>query len=316
MQIYHQITEFKVERPILTIGSFDGVHLGHRKVIERLTAIAQREGGETVIFTFHPHPQMVLAPEKSRESLRMLTTMDERIQLFEQAGVDHLIIFPFSIDFAQMAYADFVREILVEQLNVHTLVLGYDHRFGKNREGNFETLAALASQHGFALEKLDALFVDDNNISSTKIRNALQAGDVQKAERYLGYAYHFAGSVVEGKQLGRKIQFPTANIKLSDSFKLVPKDGAYVVEIVIMGKTYGGMMNIGTRPTVNENLDHRTIEVHIFNFQANIYGCNISVKFIARLRDEHRFNSIEELRIQLQKDKEEAMIMFANGCFQ
>lgn len=307
MQIYHQITEFKVEKPVLTIGSFDGVHLGHRQVIEKLKAIAQAKKAETVIFTFHPHPQFVLAPEWSRKELRMLTTIDERIELFEKAGVDHLVIYPFTPDFGQLAYAEFVQTILVEQLHVHTLVLGYDHRLGKNREGNFDTLAKLSAQHGFDLVKLEALFVDDNNISSTKIRRALQAGEVQLAERYLGYPYHLSGSVVEGKQLGRKIQFPTANIKLSDPFKLIPKDGVYAVEVMVMGKSYGGMMNIGTRPTVNEQFDNRTIEVHIFDFQADIYGRNIQVVFVSRLRDERKFDSLAELCEQLQKDKLQAI---------
>lgn len=307
MQIYHQITEFKVEKPVLTIGSFDGVHLGHRQVIEKLKAIAQAKKAETVIFTFHPHPQFVLAPEWSRKELRMLTTIDERIELFERAGVDHLVIYPFTPDFGQLAYAEFVQTILVEQLHVHTLVLGYDHCLGKNREGNFDTLATLSAHYDFELEKLDALLVDDNNISSTKIRRALQAGEVQLAERYLGYRYHFSGSVVEGKQIGRKIEFPTANVKLGDCFKLIPKDGVYAVQVQVMGRVYGGVMNIGSRPTVNTQLDNRTIEVHIFDFHADIYGRNIQVMFVSRLREERKFDSLAELREQLQRDKLQAM---------
>ncbi|MFV0522732.1 MAG: bifunctional riboflavin kinase/FAD synthetase [Mangrovibacterium sp.] len=303
MQIYHHITDYKIEKPVLTIGSFDGVHLGHRKVIDKLKAIAQDKGGETVIFTFHPHPKVALSSDEGKQELRMLTTIDERTRLFEQAGVDHLIIYPFTKEFAKLSYIDFVRTILVEKLNVNTLVLGYDHRLGKDREGNFDTLLKLSVQYGFKLEKLDALFVDDNNVSSTKIRKALQAGKVQKAKRYLGYAYELSGTVIKGKQLGRKIQFPTANIKLNDKLKLVPKDGVYIVECSVMDKTYAAMLNIGTRPTVNNNLNNRSIEVHLLHFQADIYGQNISVKFIDRLRDEQKFNSIEELRQQLQADK-------------
>lgn len=306
MQIYHHIDDFKVAKPVLTIGSFDGVHLGHCKVIEKLKDIALQKQAETVIFTFHPHPKFVLDPHQSTQSLRMLTTIDERIELFRNAGVDHLIIFPFTPAFAQLPYADFVRGILVEKLAINTLVLGYDHRLGKNREGNFETLSLLSQEWGFSLEKLDALFIDDNNISSTKIRKALLEGNVQQAESYLGYPYMFSGTVVEGKQLGRKIDFPTANIKLADSFKLIPKDGVYVVELTVMGKSYGGMMNIGSRPTVNTDQLDKTIEVHLFNFQANIYGRNISVKFIDRIRDEQKFNSVTELRTQLQLDKQVA----------
>lgn len=307
MQIYHHIHHFQVEKPVLTIGAFDGLHLGHRKVIEKLKAIADAKEAETVVFTFHPHPQFVLAPERSRQELRMLTTIDERIALFEKAGIDHLVIFPFTKEFSRLAYADFVRTILVEKMHINTLVLGYDHRLGRNRAGNFESLQHLSAQYGFELEKLDALLVDDNNISSTKIRRALQQGDVQTAARYLGYSYSFSGTVVEGMQLGRKIQFPTANIRLGDKFKLIPKNGVYAVRVFLLGKTYDGMMNIGIRPTVNKQIENKSIEVHLFDFQADIYGRNMGVQAIQYLRDEQKFASVDELRAQLEIDKQNAL---------
>ncbi|MFV0289417.1 MAG: bifunctional riboflavin kinase/FAD synthetase [Mangrovibacterium sp.] len=307
MQIYHQITDFKLEKAVLTIGSFDGVHLGHLKVIETLKQIAKLRGGETVIYTFFPHPQQVLYPQESRKSLRMLTSLDERIALFEKAGVDHLIIFPFSKEFAQMSHYDFVKLILVEQLHVDSLILGYDHRFGKDAAGNFDTVFELSQEFNFNLVKLDALCVDNNNISSTEIRNALAHGNVVLAQRYLGYHYALSGEVVKGKQLGRTIQFPTANIKLHDDLKLIPKDGVYVVQVQLGDCEFGGMMNIGSRPTVNSDVYDKTIEVHLFDFDGEIYGQSIRVAFVDRLRDEMRFASVNDLQQQLISDKLQAL---------
>ena len=301
MKVYRDVSQFNVAKPILTVGSFDGVHLGHRKVIDRLNEIAASKNGESVIFTFAPHPRVVLSPQQN--DLRLLTTLDEKIELLEQAGVDHLIIFPFTKDFSELSYTDFVHSILVTQLGIDSLVVGYDHKFGKNRKGDFEMLKGLAMAFRFELEKLDVLLSDDVNVSSTKIRHALQEGDIARANKYLGYPFGLNGTVVEGQKLGRKIQFPTANIETSDPHKIIPGYGVYAVNVLVEGKTYEGMLNIGTRPTINNNADHRSIEVHIFDFDQDIYQKQLELKFLAKVREEQKFGSIDGLRSQLEQDK-------------
>lgn len=302
MKIYRDIGDFKVNNPILTIGSFDGVHRGHVKIIDRLRELATRQHGESVIFTFYPHPRQVLAPYE--DSLRLLTTLHEKIRLFEKAGIDHLIIFPFTNEFASLSYSDFVRDILVERLKIKTLVVGYDHQFGRNREGSFEMLQHLSVQLGFGLEKLDVLLLDDVNVSSTKIRGALQDGNIAQAIRYLGYPYTLHGKVVMGQQLGRRIQFPTANIQASDPHKLIPGFGVYAVFVHVGPERFMGMLNIGMRPTVNRNADHRSIEVHLIGFSGDLYHREIEIEFIERLREEKKFDSIGDLRLQLESDKQ------------
>lgn len=302
MKIYHDIHDFKVKKPILTIGSFDGVHLGHVKIIERLRDLARQRGGESVIFTFYPHPRQILAPEE--DNLRLLTTLSEKGRLFAKAGIDHLIIYPFTKEFSEMSYTDFVREILVNKLHIKTLVVGYDHKFGKNREGSFSMLQNLSLAFNFELEKLDVLLIDDTNVSSTKIRNALEEGNVSLANSYLGYPYTLHGKVVEGKQLGRKIQFPTANIAASDPHKLIPGFGVYAVYANVDENRYKGMLNIGVRPTVDRNADHRSIEVHLLDFSGDLYHREIELEFIQKIREEKKFASIDELRLQLEEDKQ------------
>jgi len=301
MRVYRDVRQFKVAKPVLTVGSFDGVHLGHRKVINRLNEIARERNGESVIFTFAPHPRLVLNP--SEDSLRLLTTMDEKIELLEQAGVQHLIIYPFTKPFAELTYTDFVRGILVDQLHVDSLVVGYDHKFGKDRKGDFEMLKGLALAFNFNLEKLDVLLSDNINVSSTQIRNALQDGNLTKANRYLGYTFRLHGTVVEGQKLGRRIQFPTANIESSDIHKIIPGFGVYAVQVKINNELHQGMLNIGTRPTIDKNADHRSIEVHIFNFNKDIYHKQLEIKFVTKIREEQKFASIDELKTQLEKDK-------------
>ncbi len=307
MEIYHDLQNFSLEKPVITIGTFDGVHLGHQKVISRIKQIAEEQGGQSVVFSFHPHPRMVLAPEGKQQTVHMLTTIDERIELFRSLGVEHLIIYPFTKSFSKLPYGEFVENVLHKQLKVHTLALGYDHKFGKNREGSYDTVAEMARNLGFRLEKLEALLVDDINISSTKIRKHLLEGSLARAASYLGYRYQLNGVVVEGKKIGRTIQFPTANIRLTDSCKLIPRDGVYAVRARVMGKLYEAMMNIGVRPTVNEGVESKTMEVHIFNFGLNIYGREIKVEFIDRIRDEQKFHSVDALRQQLEQDKKHAL---------
>lgn len=310
MKVYYNIDQFSAKNPVVTIGTFDGVHNGHKKVIERLKEIASEMNGETVIFTFSPHPRLVLSPGEG--NLRLLTTLNEKIKLFEKAGIDHLIVFPFTKEFSALVYSEFVKTILVEKLNTRCLVVGYDHKFGKNREGGFEFLQKCADKYNFRAEKLDALIHNDVHISSTKIRFALEEGDIARANEYLGYRFTLHGTVVEGQKLGRKLQFPTANIEASDPHKIIPGYGVYVVTARFNGTAYKGMLNIGTRPTVNNNADHRSIEVHLLNFDENIYGKEIELCFYGKIREEKKFNSVDELRGQLEKDKQQVISYFSD----
>ena len=305
VKVYRDINNFKAKNPVVTIGTFDGVHLGHQKVIERLKAYSKKYNGESVIFTFYPHPRLVTAPNEG--NLRLLTTLEEKTALFEKTGIDHLVIFPFTKSFSELSYKEFVKNILVEKINTRCLVVGYDHRFGKNREGGFEYLKECAKQHAFDIEKLDALLMDESNISSTKIRESLENGNIARANRYLGYCFMLHGTVVEGQRVGRKIGFPTANIEASDVHKLIPGYGVYAVEIKLSEKKYYGMLNIGSRPTFNNNADNRSIEVHIFEFSGDIYNKEITLTFIGKIRAEQKFSGPEALVEQLKKDKEAAM---------
>ena len=226
MKLYTSLDKFKARKPVVTIGTFDGVHLGHQKVILRLQEFAKRHDGETVIFTFHTHPRIITSPNEN--NLRLLTTLNEKIKLFEKYGIDHLIIYSFDKSFSELTYSEFVEKILVEQIKTHCLVVGYDHKFGKNREGGFDYLKKCAEKHKFEIERLDALLINDDSISSTKIRNALQNGEIKKANHYLGYQFTLHGTVVEGKQMGRKLGFPTANIEASDKNKIIQIGRAHV----------------------------------------------------------------------------------------
>ena len=311
MKIYHNINNFEAKNPVVTIGTFDGVHLGHQKVIARLKEFARKHNGESVIFTFHPHPRLVTAPNEG--NLRLLTTIEEKKQLFEKSGIDHLIVYPFTKTFSELSYSSFVKNILVDKLKTRCLVVGYDHRFGKNREGSFEYLKECAKSYNFKIEKLDALLIDEAHVSSTRIRNALEDGDVEQANKFLGYRFTLHGTVVEGQRVGRKMGFPTANIEASDPHKLIPGYGVYAVEIILSGEKYGGMLNIGTRPTFNNNADNRSIEVHIFNFSGDIYNKEITLIFEAKIRNEKKFSGPEALVEQLKKDKETALEILSGG---
>lgn len=311
MKIHRDLKHFEAKNPVITIGTFDGVHLGHRKIINRLQDIARSIGGESVIFTFDPHPRKVVAP--SETNLRLLTTLGEKIGLFERSGINHLIIFPFTPEFAQLSYAQFVEQILVGKIGTKHLVVGYDHKFGKNREGDFEFLKNCAEEFGFDVEKLDVLLMNESNVSSTKIREAIQKGDFETANAYLGYPFMVNGTVVAGQQLGRKIQFPTANIEASDPDKIIPGYGVYAVKVKVQEKEYLGMLNIGNRPTVNQNADRRSIEVYILDFDGNIYGQAIEIRFFHKLREEQKFASIDALKQQLSSDREATISYFSSG---
>lgn len=313
MQIHRDLKSFHAHNPVLTIGTFDGVHLGHRKIIHALRERAKTINGESVIFTFDPHPRKVVAPNEA--NLRLLTTLEEKISLFEQSGIDHLIIYPFTPEFSRLTYEEFVETVLVGQIHLRFLVVGYDHKFGKNRQGDFEFLKQCADRFDFKVEKLDVLLMNEASVSSTKIREAIQKGDFETANAFLGYPFVLHGTVVEGQQLGRKIQYPTANIDASDPDKIIPGYGVYAVKVMVQGNSYLGMLNIGSRPTVNHNADNRTVEVNIFDFNVDIYGAPIEVIFYKKLREEQKFPSLDALKEQLAQDKVNTLRWFENKLF-
>lgn len=304
MKVHYGVENIEIKCPVVTIGSFDGVHLGHACVIQHLKEKAANIDGESVIISFEPHPREVLYPREKK--IGILTTLEEKVTILEKYGVDHLIILKFTLEFAQQSYTDFVKKILIDKLKIKGLVVGYDHRFGKDRAGNFENLQELANKYGFSLEK-EVVFEEDNvNVSSTKIRNALTVGDITTVNRFLGYLYSITGKVVYGHHLGHKIGFPTANIQVSDERKLLPAIGVYAVKVIIGQEIFNGMLNIGIRPTVS-NDGQVSCEVYIFDFSQDLYGKTITINFINRIRGERKFNDIEELRAQLQKDQEKIL---------
>lgn len=305
MKLHYNLDEFKAQKPVVTIGTFDGLHKGHQLVVSQLKELAGKMGGESVIFTFYPHPRVVTSPNES--NLRLLTTKEEKIKLFERMGIDHLIIYPFNKEFSELSYSEFVKNILYEKMGTKCLVVGYDHRFGKDREGGYEYLKKCAEKFNFNVIRTDALSVEADKVSSTKIRKALESGDIKKANHYLGYNFTLQGNVVKGKQLGRKLGFPTANIEASDKYKIIPGYGVYAVYVEIEGEIYKGMLNIGMRPTFNNNADNRSIEVNIFNFSKDIYGKEVTLTFANRIRKEHKFTGIDALVGQLKIDKTEAL---------
>ena len=304
MKVYTHIEYFKdVKNPIVTTGTFDGVHLGHQKIISRLKDVAQKHEGETVLLTFYPHPRMVLFPDDNE--LKLLNTQEEKIQLLEQYGVDHLIIYPFTKEFSRLTSVEFVRNILVNSIHTKRLIIGYNHHFGRNREGSFEHLKEFGPIYGFDVEEIPAKDIDSIEISSTKIRKALQSGDVEMAASYLGHSFSVTGNVVKGNEKGRIIGYPTANIVVEDKYKLIPADGVYAVKAEVRGKLYGGMLNIGNNPTIEGK--GRSIEVNIFDFNETIYGEDATIFFIKRLRDELKFDGLDELKNALAIDKVNAL---------
>ena len=304
MKVYHSIDEFqKVKGAVVTTGTFDGVHVGHRKIIDRLNEIAQKVKGESVLLTFHPHPRMVLFPDD--HGLELITTMDEKIQLLQDAGVQNLIIHPFTREFSRITSIDFIRDILVEKLGTSVLVIGYDHHFGRNREGSFEHLKESGPLYGFQVEEISVQDVDDVAVSSTKIRKALQDGDVLTASRYLAHPYQLSGIVVHGDKLGREFGYPTANIRVEDGNKVVPVNGVYACYVLLDGKKFKGMLNIGTRPTVKGEV--KRIEVNIFEFEQDIYGKRVVLELIDRIRDEKKFENVDQLKERLSIDRNLAL---------
>jgi len=307
LKVYHSLADFHtIECAVATTGTFDGVHLGHKKILGQLVQTAYKVGGESVLLTFSPHPRLILQPDVK---LKLLTSLEEKIGLLEQTGLDHLIIHPFTKEFSRTPSLEFVREVLVNQIGVKQLVIGYDHHFGRNREGSFEHLKEFGPIYGFEVQEIPALDIDEVNISSTKIRNALTEGNVELASSYLGHPYIIGGKVIDGDQIGRTIGFPTANLDINFEHKLIPADGVYAGWVRLNGEHYKAMANIGRRPTVGST--RRSVEIHLFEFEGDLYGQHLHFAVGHRLRDVMNFNDLESLKTQLALDKEDALSKLA-----
>jgi riboflavin kinase/FMN adenylyltransferase len=301
----------KIKKPVITIGTFDGVHLGHQKIIENLVQKAKEVGGESVLMTFSPHPRMVLFPDS--HSLQLIQTEAEKMKKLATTGIENCIIFPFTFEFSRLTAMEFVRDVLVNTLNIDTIIIGYDHQFGRNREGNIHYLKDVSSIYDFQAIEIPAKEIDAVNISSTKIRRAILEGDIELANQYLGNPYLLTGTVIQGNQLGRTIGFPTANLQINDTTKIIPGNGVYFVKINHKNSRLNGIMNIGTRPTVSDVAENR-IEIHIFDFKQEIYGQELELEVLKKIRDEKKFDSIEQLSQQIEQDVLFACNYFSSQC--
>jgi riboflavin kinase/FMN adenylyltransferase len=308
VKIFHSTQEFIAEKKgsIITIGTFDGVHIGHQEILKNL--ISQSKKKNSVILTFFPHPRMVL---QKGGDLKLLTTLQEKTDLLEKTGLDYLVIEPFTKEFSRLTALDFVRNTLIQQLKLKKLIIGYDHQFGRNREGNLEQLKEYGAIYNFKVEEIPAQDIKDIAVSSTKIRKALTEGDIEKANNYLGYEYLLTGTVVHGRGLGKQYNYPTLNIHIKEAYKLIPKAGVYIIKTNFNNQNLFGIMNIGNRPTVDGK--NQTIEVHLLDFDADIYGENIQVQLTYRLRDEQKFDTIDHLFTQIKEDEKQARKLIFNG---
>ncbi len=303
MNIFHSIKDFhSTKQTILTLGTFDGVHIGHRKILERVTQNTENDKYESLVLTFFPHPRMVLQGESD---VKLLNTISEKIDLLEKIGIQNLVIHPFDETFSKLTADEFVKTVLVDRFHIKKIIIGHDHRFGRNRTANIDDLITFGKQHNFEVEQISVQEVNDVSISSTKIRTALLEGNMALANEYLGYDYFLTGVVSKGKQLGRTIGFPTANLKIGDNYKLIPRNGVYVVKSTIDQKTVFGMMNIGFNPTLGEK--NLSIEIHYFDFDTDLYDQKISVSLLEYLRPEQKFDSVALLKDQLKKDEKAAL---------
>ncbi len=309
MKIYNHFSEFKkLDNAVATIGTFDGVHYGHQKIIKRLCELAKATDGESVILTFFPHPRLIIDPEN--QNLKMINTIAEKAKILAGLGVDHLIITPFTRDFSNLNPTEYIKNILVDTIGIKNIIVGYDHRFGKNRLGGMKDLQEFAGLYGFKVEEIAEQDINDVAVSSTKIRNALLNGKVALAAEFLGYNFSISGRVIKGDKIGRTIGFPTANIFVEETYKLIPSDGIYAVTVELNNDTFKGMAYIGQRPTINGMT--RNIEVNIFDFTQEIYGQSITMNFLKFLRHDVKFTGLEALKEQLYKDKEATIEFFKN----
>lgn len=306
MQVHYGFESYKnIKNPIVTVGTFDGVHFGHQKIIQRLQKIAKKNNGESVLLTFDPHPRKILLND---QGLKLIHTINEKINILENLGLDHLVIYPFTLEFSKFSAKRYIDELLIQKLGTHTLVIGYDHHFGNDREGNIDLLKKYEKSNPFYLEEIKAHEIEEIKISSTKVRSAIEKGNIHLVNDYCGHFYEFSGEVVRGNGIGKTIGTPTANIKLNSNEKIIPLDGVYAVICQIKDTIYKGIMNIGFKPTVDEG-QKRTVEIHLFDYEKDIYGQDLRTKVIERIRDEVKFNSLKELKSQILKDNEKAKII-------
>lgn len=310
MKIYEGLQDFeRLPYAVVTSGTFDGVHIGHQKILKRLIDAARQRSGESVLITYWPHPRMVLHADS--KDLKLLTTFEEKAALLAGYGVEHLVKIPFTPQFSRLTSEEFIQQVLIDAIGTRKLVIGYDHRFGRNREGSFEHLMANKEQWGFEVEEIPRQDIDHVGVSSTLIRNALTEGKVETAATYLGRYYSFCGEVVEGDKIGRSMGFPTANLKIPEAYKLIPADGVYAVKVAYRDTEWDGMLNIGYRPTVGGN-EHRH-EVHIFGLDQSLYGERLKVILVRQIREELKFSSLQQLQQQLVHDKEQALLILKNS---
>ena len=308
MKIFNSIKSFNATKPtIVTIGTFDGVHLGHKKIVAQITKNADALNCESLVLTFFPHPRMVL--QESTE-MKQLNTLNEKIALLDNLGIDNLVVHPFDKEFSRLTAEEFVKKVLVDVFKIKKIIIGHDHRFGRNRTATIDDLINFGETYGFEVEQISAEEINEVSISSTKIRNALLEGNIELAANYLGYDYSLTGIIFKGKQLGRTIGYPTANITIEEDYKLIPNNGVYIAKSVLNGKTVFGMMNIGTRPTVDGT--KQTIEINFFDFKQDLYGQKITISLLHRMRSEQKFESIDALKNQLGKDKKTALAFIEN----
>ena len=311
MRIFRDLNELaEFKNSVVTIGTFDGVHIGHQKILKKLNNEASSINGESILFTFYPHPRMVVFPDS--HNLKLIQTIDEKIESLRAYGLDNVIIYPFTKDFSRLTAFEFVRDILVNKLKVKKLVIGYDHQFGRNREGNIEFLRESAEMFDFEVIEISAQEIDEVNVSSTKIRNSIMDGNIDRANDFLGRPFRISGDVVKGNRLGRELGFPTLNLQLSNEHKIIPAEGVYAVEINLMNVVYKGMMNIGKNPTVSEILE-RKYEVHVFDFDQDVYGEHVAILFHQFIRKEKTFDNLEELKSQIQEDEKSIRHYFTSA---
>lgn len=308
LKIFHSINDFhSTKKTILTLGTFDGVHIGHKKILERVIQNTENKEFESLVLTFFPHPRMVL---QEKSEIKLLNTISEKIDLLEKIGIENLVIHPFDESFSRLTAEEFVKTVLINQFHIHKIIIGYDHRFGRNRTANIDDLIAFGQQYGFEVEQISVQEIDAISVSSTKIRKALSEGKMDLANDYLGYDYFLTGTITEGKKLGRTIGFPTANLKIDEDYKLIPLNGVYVVKSILNEETYFGIMNIGYNPTVGN--DRLSIEIHFLDFNSNLYNQKIAVSILHYIRPEQKFDSIELLKEQIEKDKNSAIAYLKN----
>ncbi len=308
MKIYTSINDFTAtKKTIVTLGTFDGVHIGHNAILDKICKAAQQENLESVILTFFPHPRLIVS---NNYDIKLLNTIEEKSILLEKKGIQNFIIHPFDKTFSELSPREFVTQVLVEKLNIQKIIIGHDHKFGKDRAADFNDLINFGKEFGFEVEEISAQQINEVSVSSTRIRNSLLEGNVSLAKDYLGYPYVLTGNVIKGNQLGRTINFPTANIEIPEEYKLIPKNGVYIVTANVSNQTVFGMMNIGVKPTLGEN--KLSIEVHLLDFDKDIYNQKIQVNILERLRDEQKFESFEALKLQLEVDKQNTIHYFEN----